>query len=474
MKNINSLLAIALVGCLCATAALADQVGDKAKALTISQWVKGKKDINVTDGKSVYVVEFWATWCGPCRSSIPHLTEMQKKFPDVVFVGVSAEEAKEVEPFVKEMGDKMDYTVALDKERATNKDYMNAYGQSGIPCAFIINKDSQVAWVGHPMQMEKPLEQIISGKYDMKAAIAADKMRAQVSEYGELATAKDPKAAETGAALLKEIGKDKDLLSEMLDASYRAEDFETFDKVLDQLATVDEDSAKQAKRIKEQVVQIKAQIKTRRILSQYEEAAAGTDADAKVKAEAEVFAALKDDASGLCSAAIQLSEGENDAIVEKLLKAAEALDADKAKEARNTIAREKAMSAYMDLVAKDGSAEEIKAAVAKIIELEKDSKDVDRLSNQALSLAMRSQGKFDPTLSLGLLDIAANVKDADPEVPVDFFRGVVYYKANDSQKGAEFVQKGLDAVKDENLKKSLVNFVNQIKPKAEEKKDSAK
>lgn len=466
MKNINSLLAITLVGCLCTTAALADQIGDKAKALTISQWVKGKKDVNVTDGKSVYVVEFWATWCGPCRSSIPHLTEMQKKYPDVVFVGVSAEGAKEVEPFVKEMGDKMDYTVALDKERATNKDYMSAYGQNGIPCAFIINKESQVAWVGHPMDMEEPLEQIIADKYDMEAAIAADKVRAKVSEYGKLAMKKDPKAAETSAALLKEIGKNKDLLGDMLNSSYRAQDFETFDKVLDQLATVDEESATMAKRIKEQV-------KGQRILAQYQKAAASTDADAKTKAETELFASLKDDADGMCSAAIQLSDGKNDEIVEKLLKAAEALDADKAKKTRNYIDNDKAMDAYMTLVKEKGSAEEKKAAADKVIALNKDSKDVDGLSNQALTIAMQSE-ELDPYLALKLLDIAANIKDAEPEIPVDFFRGVVYYKANDSVKGAEFVQKGLDTVKDEGLKKNLSTFIDRIKPKAEEKKDSSK
>ena len=53
-------------------------LGDPAAPLTIKDWVKGKP-ANVRDGKAVYVVEFWATWCGPCRVSIPHLTELQKR-----------------------------------------------------------------------------------------------------------------------------------------------------------------------------------------------------------------------------------------------------------------------------------------------------------------------------------------------------------------------------------------------------------
>ncbi|MBR6460698.1 MAG: TlpA family protein disulfide reductase [Verrucomicrobia bacterium] len=80
----------------------AAKLGEKAKALTISEWVKGSA-VDVTDGKNVYVVEFWATWCGPCRNTIPHLTELPKKYKDqgVVFLGVSSENAEDVKPFVQ-------------------------------------------------------------------------------------------------------------------------------------------------------------------------------------------------------------------------------------------------------------------------------------------------------------------------------------------------------------------------------------
>ena len=71
-----------------------------------------------------YIVEFWATWCPPCRESIPHLNEIYKKFKDkgLVVIGQNCWEGDDsgVAAFVKKMGDKMTYRVALD-DKTTNK-----------------------------------------------------------------------------------------------------------------------------------------------------------------------------------------------------------------------------------------------------------------------------------------------------------------------------------------------------------------
>src|SRR5215210_1132584 len=113
--------------------------GDPAPPLLIAQWAKGTEVKRFEKGKT-YVVEFWATWCAPCLTSIPHLTALQKKYKDngVVIVGVTDEDLDTVRPFLKDRGDKMDYTVALDKEAATNAAYLGTANQRPLPHAFVV------------------------------------------------------------------------------------------------------------------------------------------------------------------------------------------------------------------------------------------------------------------------------------------------------------------------------------------------
>ena len=126
-----------------------DLDGEPASELVIAQWVKGE-EVDLSEG--VNVVEFWATWCPPCRTSIPHLTKLQDRFKDrgVKIIGISREPLKTVAPFVKRMGSKMDYSVAIDDRVATSREYMGRYGVNGIPHAFVV-KDGAVVWHGHPM-----------------------------------------------------------------------------------------------------------------------------------------------------------------------------------------------------------------------------------------------------------------------------------------------------------------------------------
>jgi len=141
------------------------KLGDTAYPLTALTWVKGDP-VTITPGK-VYVVEFWATWCPPCLKSIPHLTALQKKHKDrVVFVGISSEQPNVVKPFIIGQGDNMDYTVAIDPTGDVGKGYMRAFGQGGIPTAFVVDAKGKIVWLGHPLDnLDAVLDQVLAGTY---------------------------------------------------------------------------------------------------------------------------------------------------------------------------------------------------------------------------------------------------------------------------------------------------------------------
>ena len=109
------------------------------------------------------LIDFWATWCGPCRKAIPELNALHKKFGSkLVVIGISDEpEAK-----VKSMADpKIEYSSAIDTQGRTKK----AVGVSGIPHVMIIDPQGIVRWEGYPLLdghalTEKVVEQILAQK----------------------------------------------------------------------------------------------------------------------------------------------------------------------------------------------------------------------------------------------------------------------------------------------------------------------
>lgn len=172
-------------------------IGDKAPKLSFSQMAQGEMTKEFKSGH-VYVVEFWATWCGPCKTSIPHINELAKKYKDkVTVIGASVWESDEttlddIKEFISQMNGKMTYSVGLDtKEAFMATNWMEAASQNGIPTAFIINQSGEIAWIGHPMEMDEPLEKIVNKQWDMaeakaKAEKAAAKDKALEDFYNKL------------------------------------------------------------------------------------------------------------------------------------------------------------------------------------------------------------------------------------------------------------------------------------------------
>lgn len=180
------------------------KLGDKAPALEIAEWVKGEPVKQFESGK-VYVVEFWATWCGPCIAGMPHVSKLQEEYKDqgVRVIGVNIwDEPANVKPFMKARtardgtalpsGDElMGYTVAIEKKAEDGKTgkmataWMEAAGQGGIPTAFIVNQESRIAWLGHPSQLDEPLKEVVAGTWSIEKAQAEAERQRQVQAQAE-------------------------------------------------------------------------------------------------------------------------------------------------------------------------------------------------------------------------------------------------------------------------------------------------
>jgi thiol-disulfide isomerase/thioredoxin len=221
MKNLTLGWIALVMGLVAATDARSAELGMQAPPIQIAEWVKGGP-VAVDGGKgtNLYVVEFWATWCPPCRASIPHLSDLQERFKDkgVVVVGISDEEPGKVKPFVKEMGNKMSYVVAIDKTNASSEAYMKAFGQNGIPHAFVVDRAGRVAWHGHPMDgLDQALEQMVAGKYDIESARRSALARDRMIEYFEMSSEDtlSPQAAKLGAEVVDGLSNDPQALNNL-------------------------------------------------------------------------------------------------------------------------------------------------------------------------------------------------------------------------------------------------------------------
>ena len=143
MKKIFYVLLLAFIS-LSIVACAGVGVGSDAPEISAQSWLNGE-GIKLADNKDkIVVVEFWATWCPPCRASIPHLKKMNETYKDkkVIFVSLTNEDKNTVTPFAKQAG--MDWLVGIGSDTG------NDYGINSIPHAFIV-QNGKIVWRGHPM-----------------------------------------------------------------------------------------------------------------------------------------------------------------------------------------------------------------------------------------------------------------------------------------------------------------------------------
>jgi thiol-disulfide isomerase/thioredoxin len=143
-----------------------DLRGKSAPAFKVQEWLTKEPDRK----DRVVLIDFWATWCGPCRRLIPELNAWQKQFKnDLVVIGVSDEPKTKVVPFMSK--NTVEYAMAIDQFKTMK----NAIGISGIPHVLVVSSDGIVRWQGFPQSDEEELttallEQIIKADKAMRAA----------------------------------------------------------------------------------------------------------------------------------------------------------------------------------------------------------------------------------------------------------------------------------------------------------------
>ncbi|MBS1717552.1 MAG: redoxin family protein [Armatimonadetes bacterium] len=172
-------------------------VGSPAPPLRVGKWLRGP-EVSKFEKGTVYVIDSWASWCGPCKHYMPHMSDLQDKYAGkVLVIGMDGFEQNlaDGDKFFASGSNPMRYRSAQDQVPTGKtsmdgrfvQDWIIASGNysKGIPFIFVIDREGKIAWLGHPKDLDAPLAQIVDGTFDeaaFKAKYEAEMLLAAKTE----------------------------------------------------------------------------------------------------------------------------------------------------------------------------------------------------------------------------------------------------------------------------------------------------
>lgn len=153
------------------------KVGEKVPDLVITDYIQNTPSDKNFNNK-FKIVEFWATWCGPCLAAVPHINELQNKYKDnknLVFISISDETPEKIKKTLDKI--RFETIVVSDQSQKSHKSLIMKGESYSIPQTILIDNQNIVRWIGYPNLLNhEVIDNFLSGQLGPKAKPDVEKV----------------------------------------------------------------------------------------------------------------------------------------------------------------------------------------------------------------------------------------------------------------------------------------------------------